>query len=76
MTKTQLAKKALALPLSQRVKLAEALWESIEQTLPEDDEDTRAALELTQRRAQELDSGKVRSLSHTELMERVRRDRK
>lgn len=73
MTQLQLTRKALALPLNQRAKLAEKLWDSMEHDLPDDDEDTRAALALADRRMEDLRSGKVRALTREQVMERGRR---
>lgn len=73
MTQLQLTRKALALPLNQRAKLAQKLWDSMERDLPDDDEDTRAALALADRRMEELRSGKVKALTHEQVMERGRR---
>ena len=58
MTTEQLISDAMALPLSERVSLAQALWESIDAGLPHADEN--AAIADAVRRDAELSSGKVR----------------
>ena len=71
MTTEQLISDALALPLSERVSLAQALWESIDDGLPHVDES--AAVAEAVRRDAELSSGKVRGRTHEEVMEAARR---
>ena len=70
----QLVPEALRLPTKERVLLAASLWESIEDPYDlavsfEDDE----AISLAMKRDEEIESGKVNALSHTELMKRLRR---
>ncbi len=57
MSTEQLIADAMALPLLERVSLAQALWESIDAGVPEADE--RAAVAEAIRRDQELSSGRV-----------------
>jgi hypothetical protein len=70
----ELTKKLLALPLSDRVNLAQTLWESID-----DDSDSgasdeqREAVEQAKKRDSELSSGAVEGRSHQQVMEAVRR---
>jgi len=71
MTTEELIADAMALPLAERVTLAQALWESIDTGLPESDQD-EAIREAIQREA-ELSSGKVTGLIHAEVMEAARR---
>ncbi len=61
----------MALPLPERVSLAQTLWQSIDAGLTESDED--AAVQEAIRRDQELSSGIVTGRSHEEVMESVRR---
>jgi putative addiction module component (TIGR02574 family) len=72
MSTQQLTKEALALPLSERIDLAQVLWESIHSgagtALDNDD-----ALQLAIRRKAEVDSGAVQGVSHREAMEAARR---
>jgi len=71
MSTEQLIADAMALPLSERVSLAQALWESIEASLPDADE--RAAVAEAIRRDKELSSGRVTGRTHEEVMEAARR---
>jgi putative addiction module component (TIGR02574 family) len=67
----ELKQKAMALPLSERVSLAQALWESINAGLPETDE--QAAVAEAIRRDQELSSGAVTGRTHEQVMQAARR---
>ena len=71
MSTEQLIADAMALPLSDRVSLAQALWESIDAGQPDMDE--RAAVAEAIRRDQELSSGSVAGRTHEEVMEAARR---
>jgi hypothetical protein len=67
----QLKQDAMALPLSERVSLAQALWESINAGLPDTDE--QAAVRDAIRRDQELSSSAVAGRTHEEVMQAARR---
>ncbi|HEY6230047.1 MAG TPA: addiction module protein [Pyrinomonadaceae bacterium] len=71
MSTEQLIADAMALPLSERVSLAQALWESIDAGLPEASE--REVIAEAIRRDQELSSGLVTGRTHEEVMEAARR---
>ena len=71
MSSEELTSKAMALPLAERVSLAQVLWESIEAGLEETDESL--ALKDAIRRDEELSSGKVSGRSHEEVMRAARR---
>jgi putative addiction module component (TIGR02574 family) len=71
MTTEQLIANAMALPLEERVSLAQALWESIDAGLPNADE--RAAVDEAVHRDEELSSGRVTGRTHEEVMEAARR---
>ncbi len=71
MTTEQLMADAMALPLADRVSLAQALWESIDAGLP--DTDATAAVNEAIQRDEELSSGKVAGRTHEEVMRAVRR---
>jgi putative addiction module component (TIGR02574 family) len=71
MSTEQLIADAMALPLSERVALAQALWESIDAGLPEADEGAAVAEAI--RRDNELSSGLVTGRTHEEVMQTVRR---
>jgi hypothetical protein len=72
MSTKQLTAEAMALPLAEKVSLAQALWQSIDLGLPDLDEG--AALRDAVRRDKELSDGKVVALSHQEAMEAARRE--
>ena len=61
----------MALPLAERVSLAQALWESIDSALPDMDE--HAAVNEAVLRDEELASGKATGRTHEEVMEAARR---
>jgi putative addiction module component (TIGR02574 family) len=70
----QITCEALKLDIKERVVLAETIWESIESPLWISTEITDdEALELAKQRDDELENGKVSSLSHVELMHRLAR---
>ena len=71
MSTEQITSEAMALPLAERVSLAQALWESINAGLPVMDEG--AAVAEAVRRDQELSSGTVSGRSHDEVMKAARR---
>ena len=71
MTTEQLISDAMALPLSERVSLAQALWESIDAGLPHADEN--AAIADAVRRDAELSSGRVRGRTEEEVFQAGRR---
>ena len=74
MSNEELTQKVLALPLPDRIDLAQALWQSIDET-GEDDGNTeeRKALEQAKRRDRELATGMVEGRSHQQVMEAARR---
>ncbi len=71
MSTEQLAAEAMALPLAERVSLAQALWESIGAGLTDVDE--HAAIAEAIRRDKELSSGQVTGRTHEEVMQAARR---
>jgi len=71
MSTDQLIADALALPLAERVSIAQALWESIDAGLHDTEE--HAAVEEALRRDEELSSGKVTGRAHEEVMQAARR---
>ena len=74
MSKEQLAQEIMALPLAEKVSLAQVLWESIEQELPcSTVEDEGQIIAEAQRRDAELSSGTVTGRSHEEVMQALRR---
>ena len=74
MSREQLTEAAMALPLAERVSLAQDLWESIQGTdLSIAHEEERVALVEAQRRDAELSSGTVTGRTHEQVMEAMRR---
>jgi putative addiction module component (TIGR02574 family) len=71
MSTEQLKEEAMSLPLSERVSLAQALWESINAGLVDTDE--KAAVREAARRDQELSSGSVSGRTHEEVLQAARR---
>jgi putative addiction module component (TIGR02574 family) len=71
MSTQQLTTEAMALPLPERVSLAQALWQSIDAGLADTDE--REAVREAIRRDQELSSGAVTGRTRREVMQAARR---
>jgi putative addiction module component (TIGR02574 family) len=71
MSTKQLTAEAMALPIAEKVSLAQALWQSIDAGMPDSDE--RAAVREAVRRDKELSAGTVVGLSHAEAMKAARR---
>lgn len=70
----QIAPEALRLPVRDRALLAASLWESIEDpyTVSADRSDDEA-IALAIARDEEIESGLVSPVSHSELMDRLRK---
>jgi putative addiction module component (TIGR02574 family) len=71
MSTRQITDEAMALPLPERVSLAQRLWESIDAGLPQSDE--AEAVADAARRDAELSSGKAKGVSHKKAIEAARR---
>jgi putative addiction module component (TIGR02574 family) len=71
MSTEQLIADAMALPLSERVALARALWQSIDASMPDGDEP--AAIAEAVHRDDELVSGIVAGRTHEDVMQAARR---
>ena len=71
MSAQQLTAEAMALPLPERVSLAQTLWQSIDSGLTDTEE--RDAMHEAIRRDQELSSGLVVGRTHEEVMQAARR---
>jgi putative addiction module component (TIGR02574 family) len=71
MSTEQLKEEVMSLPLSERVSLAQALWESINAGLVDTDE--QAAVREAARRDQELSSGTVSGRTREEVLQAARR---
>lgn len=73
MTIEHLGPEALKLPVRDRVLLAASLWESIEDPYSlAADLDDEEAIRLAITREVEMESGAVTSISHADLMKRLR----
>lgn len=70
MSTQQLTSAAMSLPLSERVSLAQALWQSIDMDVANTDEDQAVAEAI--RRDQELTSGAVVGRTHDDVMQAAR----
>jgi hypothetical protein len=71
MSTKELTAEAMALPLAEKVSLAQTLWQSIDAGLPNSDE--RTAVRVAVRRDKELSTGAVTGISHKEAMKTARR---
>jgi putative addiction module component (TIGR02574 family) len=71
MSTQRLTAEVMALPLSERVTLAQEIWQSIDAGLDESGE--QEALHEAMRRDQELSSGAVVGRTHEEVMRAARR---
>jgi putative addiction module component (TIGR02574 family) len=72
MTIAQLTNEALALPLSDRILLAERLWESVNSApATERDAEEDALLQEATRRLDEMKRGAVKTWSHDQVMENI-----
>ncbi len=71
MSTQELTTEAMALPLPERVSLAQSLWESIDAALADTPEDL--ALRDAIRRDGELSSGSAVGRTHEEVMQAARR---
>jgi putative addiction module component (TIGR02574 family) len=71
MSTDQLAEQLLALPLTDRVALAQALWQSIDEGL--EVVERQEVIELATLRDAELTSGAVTGHTHEEVMAYARR---
>jgi putative addiction module component (TIGR02574 family) len=71
----EFARQLMALPLHERVDLAQALWQSIGDQLVAESPDTDEAdaVSVALKRDADLDSGQVAGRSHEQVMEAVRR---
>lgn len=71
MSTQELRQEAMALPLAERVSLAQVLWESIDAGLA--DTNQQAAILEALARDQELSSGTVVGRTHDQVMQAARR---
>ena len=73
MSREELTRTMLALPVADRVELAQTLWQSIGEADEADGRDEeKQAIRLARERDRELSSGEVTGLTHEEVMEAAR----
>jgi putative addiction module component (TIGR02574 family) len=71
---SELTREALALPIGERILLAQELWASLEASKPGNNaDDVEQALDLAVQRDAELSSDVVDGVSHAEVMARARK---
>ncbi|MCP5520228.1 MAG: addiction module protein [Verrucomicrobiales bacterium] len=74
MSNEQLLEAALAMPLTERVSLAQELWDSITKDEPTSpSEDPQEVIAMAQRRDAELAAGAVVPCTHEQVMSEARR---
>jgi putative addiction module component (TIGR02574 family) len=74
MSVDQIASEALRLPAKERALLAESLWESLaDPSITSGHIDDAAVLALASERDRQIESGQVQTISHDEMMARLRR---
>ncbi len=74
MSKEQLAQEIMALPLAEKVSLAQELWQTIDEGLVSPSvEDEGQIVAEAERRDAELSSGAVTGRTHEQVMEALRR---
>lgn len=74
MSTKELAREAMALPLAERVALAQTLWQSIEGPAAGNAADeVNWSVEEASRRDAELSSGKVAGRTHAQVMQAARK---
>lgn len=74
MSTKELAREAMALPLAERIALAQSLWQSIEGRGTDNVADeVKWAVEEASRRDAELSSGKVVGRTHKQVMRAARK---
>jgi putative addiction module component (TIGR02574 family) len=74
MSTKELAREAMALPLAERVALAQTLWQSIEgPTAGSAADEVNWSVEEASRRDAELSSGKVVGRTHAQVMQAARK---
>ena len=74
MSREQLTQEIMALPVADRITLAQDIWQSLEDAgVASAVEDEHAVLDEAQRRDAELSSGAVVGRTHEQVMETMRR---
>jgi putative addiction module component (TIGR02574 family) len=74
MSTEQLRQELMALPLSERIEVAQSLWQSIHEEMgPGPETEEREAVLNARHRDQELTSGSVSGRTHEQVMEAARK---
>ncbi len=73
MTTEQITQLILALPVGERVEIAQALWESLGDARPATDSQNDDAVGIAEQRDAELVSGQVVGRTHEEIIVAARR---
>lgn len=73
-TAARIVDEALLLPVEDRVRLAQTLWESVHGESPVNAQDEAEALVKAKKRDDELSNGTVEERSHEEVMHRARNE--
>ncbi|MCG8586810.1 MAG: addiction module protein [Pirellulales bacterium] len=71
LSRDEIEKRALELPLNQRLELAQRLWDSVEP--PSSFMEDKGAVQEALRRNAEIEAGLVKGVSHEEVMQNARR---
>ena len=66
---SQLTNEALALPVDARVRLAQQLWASLQESV---DDDESATLDIAKRRDEDLENA-LEGIQHSEVLARARK---
>ena len=73
MSTKELTREAMALPLEERVALAQSLWQSITNQDQQMRDEVKWAVEESERRDAEMESGKVQGRTHEQVMKAARK---
>lgn len=73
MTIEHLTQELMALPIDERVELAQALWQSVNEGLQPAPDEEAAAIADAKRRDAEMSAGVIAGRSHQQVMEAARR---
>lgn len=73
MSSEQLTQEALALPIKERVRLAQRLWDSLAEGLPGKPLSDDELVQLARERCREFDSGEEPEIPYNEVMEAARK---
>jgi putative addiction module component (TIGR02574 family) len=72
MSLDEIAREMLKRPLEDQYQLAQVLWDNLADYRPKTERTDAEWIEIARKRAEELESGKVKGVSHEEAMRRAR----